>query len=118
MNPPAIHCGQAPKTNAAGEASTQKRHFTALSKEFRRHGFDFHQIAREGSAAIYSQTWSGCPDPAICFEVIRVKRREGFEIDGRSVPPGEVYPASRLWGVDGFTFSDKYAAFEKLRQLA
>ena len=88
-----------------------------LPTRFRRDGFNYRQIAREGDAAIYSQTWSGCPDPAVCFEVIRVKQREGFEIAGRFVPPGETYPASKLWGTDGFTFSDKDAAFAKLREL-
>jgi hypothetical protein len=50
--------------------------------------------------------------------VIRVKQREGFEINGRFIPPGEVYPASKLWGTDGFTITDKNAAFGKLRELA
>ena len=106
------------KTSGTAEASTQKSHFTALSKEFQHNGFDFRQIAREGDAAIYSQTWSGCPDPAVSFEVIRVKRRKGFEIDGRFIPPGEVYPSSKLWGMDAFTLADKDAAFAKFRELA
>jgi hypothetical protein len=107
----------APKTRSGAEAGPQKRYFRPLSKEFHRGGFRYRQIAREGDAAIYSQTWNGCLDPAICFEVIRVKRRKGFEIDGRFVPPGETYPASKLWGTDGFTLTDKDAAFTKLREI-
>jgi hypothetical protein len=105
------------KTSATAEAGTQERHFRPLPKEFRHDGFQFRQIAREGDAAIYSQTWSGCPDPAICFEVIRVKRRQGFEIAGRFVEPAEIYPSSEAWGMDGFTITDKDAAFAKLREL-
>jgi hypothetical protein len=86
-----------------------------LSKEFGRDGFSYRQIAREGDAAIYEQTWNACPDPALCFEVIRVKRREAFQIDGRLIEPAEVYPNSEAWGADGFTFADKDAAFAKLR---
>jgi hypothetical protein len=118
MNPPLIQCSQAPKTPATGEAGTQKRYFRPLPKEFRHDGFSYRQIAREGAAAIYSQTWIGFPDPAICFEVIRVKRRESFEINGRFIPSGEVYPASKLWGMDAFTLTDKDAAFAKFRELA
>jgi hypothetical protein len=107
------------KTSVTAKAGTRKGHFyKRLPKEFRRDGFCYRQIGREGDAAIYSQTWSGCPDPAICFEVIRVKRHEGFEINARFVEPGEVYPASKLWGTDGFTVTDKEAAFAKLREIA
>jgi hypothetical protein len=117
---PSLHfsvASTASKTRPRAEARTQTGHFRPLPKEFRHDGFQLRQIAREGDAAIYSQTWSGCPDPAICFEVILVKRREIFEIDGRFVQPAETYPASKLWGKDGFTFSDKDAAFAKLREF-
>ena len=51
-------------------------------------------------------SWLGRPDAAPCFEVIRVKQRGGFEIEGRFVQPAEVYPASKLWGTDGFTLTE------------
>jgi hypothetical protein len=103
--------------SATAEAGTQKRHFRPLPKEFRHGGFSYRQIAREGDAAIYEQHWAGCPDPAICFEVIRVKRSQGFEIAGRFVEPAEIYPNSQAWGVGAFTLTDKDAAFAKLREL-
>jgi len=109
----------APKTSATGDARTRKRHFyKPLPKEFQRDGFIFKRIAREGDIAIYQQTWDGCPNPSIAYEVIRIRRREGFQIDGRFVKPAEVYPKSEAWGVDGFTLTDKDAAFAKLRELA
>jgi hypothetical protein len=46
-----------------------------------------------------------------------VLRVGGFQIDGRLVEPAEVYPNSETWGVDGFTFTDKDAAFAKLREV-
>jgi hypothetical protein len=88
-----------------------------LPKEIRRDGFIYRQIAREGDAAIYEQTWTGCAEPSPCWEVIRIRRREGFRVDGRFVEAAEVYPKSEAWGTDGFTFSDKDAAFAKLREL-
>jgi hypothetical protein len=89
-----------------------------LPTRFRRDGFNYRQIAREEDAAIYEQTWSGCANPSVSYEVIRIRRREGFQIESRLVEPAEVYPGSDMWGVDGFTFTDKDAAFAKLKEVA
>jgi len=107
------------KTRATAKGGCKKsRFYRPLPTRFRHNGFDYRQIAREGDAAIYEQRWTGCPEPSVCYEIIRVKQREGFEIDGRWIPPAEVYPNSAAWGVDGFTVTDKEAAFAKLRELA
>jgi hypothetical protein len=106
------------KTRATAEARGKKRHSCkALQTRFRRDGFNYRQIARERGAAIYEQTWSGCSEPSVCYEVIRIRRRDGFQINGRLVEPAEVYPSSGAWGVDGFTLTDRDAAFAKLREL-
>jgi hypothetical protein len=106
------------KTRATAEAWGKKRRsYKPLPTRFRRDGFNYRQIARERDAAIYEQTWSGCSDPSVCYEVIRIRRRDGFQIGGRLVEPAEVYPSSGAWGVDGFTLTDKDAAFAKLREL-
>ena len=113
------------KTRATAEARGKKSHscgsFTAfkpLPIEFRSGGFNYRQIAREGDAAIYKQTWSTCSNPSVCYEVIHIRRREAFQIDGRLVEPAEIYPPSNAWGLDGFTLTDKDAAFAKLREVA
>jgi len=59
----------------------------------------------------------GCTDLSVCYEVIRIRRREGFQIDGRFVEPAEVYPNSGAWGMDGWTVLTRDAAFEKLREI-
>ena len=106
------------KTRATAEAWGKKPHSCKpLPTRFRRDGFDYRQIARERDAAIYEQTWSGCPEPSVCYEVIRIRRRDGFQINGRLVEPAEIYPKADAWGVDGFTLTDKDAAFAKLREL-
>ena len=108
----------APKTISTPDAGGKKRHsYRPLPKQFRRGGFAYRQIAREKDAAIYEQRWTGCAEPSVCYEVIRIRRREGFEVAGRFVGPAEVYPKSEAWGVDGFTLSDKDAAFAKLREV-
>ena len=106
------------KTRATPEARGRKRHFyKPLPKEFRHNRFTYRQIAREGDAAIYEQTWNDCRGPSVSYEVIRIRRREGFQIGGRSIEAAEVYPNSEAWGVDGFTVSHKDAAFQKLKQM-
>jgi hypothetical protein len=106
------------KTRAAVQAGSKKGHYRPLPKEFRRDGFNYRQITREADAAIYEQTWNGCRNPSVCYEVIRIRRREGFQIGGRFVEPAEVYPNSEAWGVNGFTLSNRDAAFAKLREIA
>ena len=107
------------KTRARAEARSKKQRFyKPLPTRFRRDGFNYHQIACEGDGAIYEQTWSGGSNPSVCYEVVRIRRREGFQIDGRFVEPAEVYPNSDAWGVDGFTLTNRRAAFAKLREVA
>jgi hypothetical protein len=50
--------------------------------------------------------------------VIRIRRREGFEIDSRFVGPAEVYPASELWGSDGFTVTDRNKAWASFFEMS
>jgi hypothetical protein len=103
---------------ATAEARCKKSQFyKPLPKEFRHDGSQYRQIACEGGAAIYEQRCSGCAEPSISYEVIRVRCREGFPISGRFVEPAEIYPKAEAWGADGFTFTDKDAAFTKLREI-
>jgi hypothetical protein len=109
----------AEKMRAGAEAGSTKPHFyKPLPKEFRRDGFEYRQLAREGNAAIYEQTWNSCASAAVCYEVVSIRQREGFQIGDRFVEPAEVYPNSEAWGVDGWTVHDREAAFRKLRAVA
>jgi hypothetical protein len=86
------------KTRATAEGGSKKGHsYNPLPTRFRRDRFDYRQIARERDFAIYEQKWRGCSDPSICYEVVRIRRRKGFQIDGRLVEPAEVYPSSGAW---------------------
>jgi hypothetical protein len=107
-----------PKASATAEGGNKKSRYKSLPKEFRRDGFAFRQIARTKNAAIYEQTWNGCSNPSVCYEVIRIRRRDGFQIDGRFVEPAETYPNSQAWGTNGWTVHDKETAFRKLRELS
>jgi hypothetical protein len=107
----------ATKTRATAKGGSKKGGFRPLPKEFRRDGFTYRQIAREGDATIYEQTWNGCRNPSVAYDVIRIRRREGFQIGGRFVEPAEIYPRSESWGADGFTLTNRDTAFAKLPQM-
>ena len=112
-------CLNESKACARAEAWGEEGHsYKPLPTRFKRGGFLYRQIAREHNAAIYEQRWGGCADPSVCYEVIRIRKREGFQIGGRLVEAAEVYPNSEAWGIDGFTLTDKDAAFRKLQELA
>ena len=116
--PSLLQDGRRIKTRATAEAGGKKCHsYKRVATQFRRDCSNYRQIARDGDIAIYEQTWSGCSDPSVCYEVVRIHRREGFQIYGRFVEPAEVYPNSGAWGVHGFTLTDKDAAFARLREL-
>ena len=106
------------KTRATAKGASKKGGFRPLPKEFRRDGFTFRQIAREGNAAIYEQTWNGCGNPTVCYEVIRIRRRDGFQIADRFVEPAEVYPSSEVWGAGGFTFTNRNKAFATFSEIS
>jgi hypothetical protein len=109
----------ATKTSATAEGGGEKgRFYKLLAKEFRRGGFQYRQIAREGNAVIYKQAWLGCAESSPCYEVARIRHREGFRIGNRFVEPAEIYPNSEAWGVDGFTFTSRNKAWAKFSKLS
>jgi hypothetical protein len=107
------------KTHARAEGRTKKgRFYRPLPTEFRRNGFDYRQIAREGDDALYEQRWTGCGEPSPSYEVIRIRRRDGFQISEKFIEPYEVYPNSDTWGVNGFTFADRNKAWDKFFEMS
>jgi len=96
--------------------SKEGRFHKPLAPEFRAQGFDYREIAREGEAAIYEQTWRG--SSKIAYEVIRIRRHDGYTIAGKHIEPAEIYPSSEQWGMYGFTLADKDTAFAKFRSLS
>jgi hypothetical protein len=89
--------------------------YKPIATEFRHDGFNYKQIAREGDYAIYEQSWKSSEN--VAYEVVRIRRHDGFMIAGKTVEPAEVYPRSDAWGTDGFTLHDKDAAFARLKSL-
>jgi hypothetical protein len=110
--------GRGRRTRSGADGVGKKRRSRKpLPTLFRHSCFSYHQLAREGDLAIYKQRWCGRSDSSIAYEVIRIRRHDGFVIDGRIISPAEVYPTARVCGEDGFTLCGKDAAFAKLKAL-
>ena len=120
---PIFASGRSIPSPAIKTRSTQTPHagngqtYAPIKTKFRFRGFDYRQIAREGDVAIYSQTWTGCANPSVCYEVVRIRCKDEIVIKDKYYPPAEWYPSSSEWGTRGWTFCDKDAAFAKLREL-
>jgi hypothetical protein len=107
---------RANKTRTAEKRALKKGHYEPVAMAFRLGGFNYRQIARQRDWAIYEQRWTGCAEPSVCYEVVHIRRVEATTFpSGRSYPAREVYPPSEAWGVDGFTLTDRDAAFNKLK---
>jgi len=107
------------QTRATAKGGSKKcRFYRPLPTRFRRNGFDYRQITRKVDAAIYEQHWTGCADPSVCYEVIRIRRRDGFQIGEKFIEPYEVYPNTAAWGIDGFTFTDRNKAWDKFFEIS
>ena len=104
------------KTRARAEGGGKNRPFyRPLATHFRHDGFDYRQTARDRDAAIFEQSKNG---RVRAFEVIRIRRRNGFEIDGRIVEAAECYPRSEDWGAHAWSLPDHASALTKLMQVA
>jgi hypothetical protein len=73
-------------------------------------------MGREGAIAILEKTKRGITS-ARFFEVVIVRRHNGFTIAGNVIPPGESMPSSEHWGTHGWSFSDAERAWAKFRKL-
>lgn len=88
-----------------------------LPIEYKKYGYIFKQVKREGMAAIYEQI---NPDDGktVGFEVFEVIEQRAFEKNGKSYPPAEQPPSSSQWGVYGWTSANLEAAnvhFERIK---
>ena len=92
-----------------------------LPIEFTKNGFQYRQLARDGNAALYSQTKGDFG----AYEVFAIQSHNGREIAGKLIPPAEFGPSSEEWGSKGWTYTDRRVAWaaylglaEKLRKEA
>ncbi len=90
--------------------------YKILEKELSKGGYLLKQIERKGDIAIYSQEKKGL-GKIFAYEVIKIRRHEGFEKGGIKIEAGEIYPSSGRFGFDGFCCASKSRAYDKFNEL-
>ena len=90
--------------------------YNPIATEFKKNGFNYRQIVRQGDWAIYEQS-----KPTISrswFEVVNIGRHDGYEVRGQRIEPAETYPPSESWGKRGFTCWNLDDALKKLESAS
>jgi hypothetical protein len=82
---------------------------------FRKHGFNFKLLMREGDIALFRKTKLGLKFES--FEVVVIQRHGTFTVEGKQVAAGEHLPYSEQWGDAGWTYSDRLSAERKFHEL-
>lgn len=85
-----------------------------LETEFKKDGFNYRQIWREGLFAIFEQTKN---EVRYAYEAIRIQERPAGEIMGNWVEERESMPPSASWGVWGFTCKTLESAHKRIKEM-
>lgn len=88
-----------------------------LEDSFSKKGFNFSLLKREDDVAIYKKTLEDSEIDAHTYEVIAIKRHNGYEIAGVKMPPAEMYPSDGQWGDWGHTCTSREDADKRFIQL-
>jgi len=75
--------------------------YKVIPTEFKKKGFTYKQVKREGMRAIFEQTRPGTSLKN--YEVVKLGRHNGYSMGGSFIEPSETYPGSSLWGIMGWT---------------
>ena len=89
--------------------------YKVIPSEFKKKGFNYKQVRREGMKAIYLQTKEG--STMNNYEVVKIGRHNGYSMGGSFIEPSETYPGSSLWGIMGRTCTDLDSANKRYNQI-
>lgn len=85
-----------------------------LKTEFISKGFKFKQLKRVGDVAIFRRFKS---KKNSSFELIIIKRHDGYTLDNAYIEPAETYPTTSQWGLYGWTFTDLDKCEDRFQKL-
>ena len=83
---------------------------------FKKKGFDYYQLKRDGMKAIFAQTRAGTA--LSNYEVVKLGRHNGYIMGGITIEPAETYPGSSLWGIAAWTCTSLEAAMARYEGMA
>lgn len=80
---------------------TTTNEYKTIPTQFKKKGFTYTQLKRDGNKAIFQQTRAGTA--LNNYEVVKLGRHNGYVMGGSFIEPAETYPGSSLWGIAGWT---------------
>jgi hypothetical protein len=88
--------------------------YKPLKTQFKRKGLSYDLVKREGDKAIFSvkngkKTYG--------YEVIIIRRHNGYTLAGNYIEPAETYPSDSEWGVFGWTYTKLTEAEKRLNTI-
>lgn len=89
--------------------------YKVIPSEFKKKGFDYKCVRRDGMKAIFEQTRAGTDMKN--YEVVKLGRHDGYIMGGVTIEPAETYPGSSLWGITAWTCTDMDAAMKRYNAL-
>ncbi|NBW57293.1 hypothetical protein EBR43_05830 [bacterium] len=96
--------------------NTQVTEYKTIPTQFKKKGFVYTQLKREGARAIYQQTREG--STINNYEVVKIGRHNGYIMGGVAIEPAETYPGSSLWGITGWTCTSLEDACKRYEALS
>ncbi|MDA1278098.1 MAG: hypothetical protein O2960_29225 [Verrucomicrobia bacterium] len=87
----------------------------SLQTRFTHDGFDFRQLSREGTIALFEKSKPSHSRES--FEVVIVQTRPAENVLGREYPVRESLPPAGAWGTSGWTYTELEDAKTKFRAL-
>jgi hypothetical protein len=94
----------------------ETKEYKTIPTQFKKKGFVYTQLKREGKRAIFQQTREG--SSLNVYEVVKIGRHNGYVMGGMSIEPAETYPGSSLWGITGWTCCSIDEALKRYEGLA
>lgn len=95
--------------------NTEVTEYKTIPTSFKKKGFTYNQLKREGKKAIYQQTRDG--SSLSNYEVVKIGRHNGYNMGGSYIEPSETYPGSSLWGITAWTCCSIDEALKRYNQL-
>ena len=89
--------------------------YKTIPTAFKKKGFTYTQLKREGARAIFQQTRMG--STINNYEVVKIGKHNGYLMGGVMIEPAETYPGSSLWGITGWTCTSIDDAMQRYEGL-
>jgi hypothetical protein len=89
--------------------------YKTIPTTFKKKGFTYTQLKRDGKKAIFQQTRMG--SSLNNYEVVKIGKHNGYVMGGVFIEPSETYPGSSLWGITAWTCTSIDDAETRYSQL-